>query len=87
MEKNDIFTFTAPNGVEVKGIVINLLNAIGNEYTFLCYGQNKLFTIKEYHDYYRDEETGALCEQYQNSPGELLVDYCILPDYDKILEG
>jgi hypothetical protein len=50
MKKNDVFTFTAPNGVEVTAVVINELSyrviAGDATTTWLCYAQNRLFTYK-----------------------------------------
>ena len=51
MKKNEIFTFTAPNGVEVTAIVVDELNSYTIDYTdctsftYLCYAQNRLFTF------------------------------------------
>ncbi len=85
MEKGSVFTFTAPNGVEVTGVCIALLESDGNVATFLCYAQNRLFTMLEYYNYYYDEETCQEDEDYTNTFGEVLVEYAILPDYDSAL--
>ena len=82
MEKNDVFVFTAPNGAEVTGVVVDTLRNDKYQKWYLCYAQNRLF-------YYwchsqEDYETGELCSCY--SYGGIAVDYCILPDYDAILE-
>ena len=42
MKKNDIFTFTAPNGVEVTAVVVHATRS-----TYLCYAQNRLFEMWE----------------------------------------
>ena len=83
MKKNEIFTFTAPNGVEVTAVVVNIvsrhLNFTGrNCITGLCYSQNRLFTWKQ-------EFFGGKCET--SHYGEVIADYCILPDYDAMLEA
>lgn len=83
MKKNDIFTFTAPNGVEVQAVVINKLSyrvmAGETTTTWICYAQNRLFTYKMIQDIW-----------YKSKPieyhyGEILVEYAILPDYDEML--
>lgn len=83
MKKNDIFTFTAHNGVEVTGVVVDIvsrnLNYAGRScITTLCYSQNRLFTWKQ--EFYDGE-----CKA--SNYGEVIVDYCILPDYDAMLEN
>ena len=83
MKKNEIFTFTASNGVEVTAVVID---KVGYDVhirtattTYLCYTQNRLFTYMEKRDIYTDE----VAKEY----GKVLVDYAILPDYDVMLEA
>lgn len=85
MKKNDVFTFTAPNGVEVTAVVINrVAYEIGFKYVverWLCYAQNRVFTYDESH---------LLCHNelpHTFKYGEVLVDYAVLPDYDKMLES
>ena len=84
MKKKEIFTFTAPNGVEVTAIVIDL---VAVEVTpgltidrWLCYAQNRLFTYEESKDRW-DNDT--ITHKYDR----VLVDYAILPDYDDMLEA
>lgn len=82
MKKNDVFTFTAPNGVEVTGVVVDVLRDDKYQKWWLCYAQNRLF-------YYwchlqEDYETSELDACY--SYGGVAVDYAILPDYDRLLE-
>jgi hypothetical protein len=108
MKKNDVFTFTAPNGEEVTGVVVDELSA-HEVYatdriaiTYLCYAQNRLFTLI-IEKYYVDISE-AVIEQYRSSHpeakiknkyweetercfGKVLADYAILPDYDDILEN
>ena len=82
MKKNDVFTFTAPNGVEVTAVAlyaVTLFNGstfIGNKW--ICYAQNRLFTMMDYKEGIKKYEK----PEY----GEVIVDYCILPDYDDMLE-
>ena len=92
MKKNDVFTFTAPNGVEVVGVVVDELTSDYREMTdtiitvFLCYAQNRIFTYFEEvgrrNAFTPDEETYILRACY----GKVLVDYAVLPDYDAVLE-
>lgn len=87
MTKNDVFTFTAPNGVEVTAIALDCIsssNTLGSTNTWICYAQNRIFTyIEEQHDF-----TGfSKCDVTTNYKyGEILVDYAILPDYDALLD-
>jgi len=79
MKKNQIFTFTAPNGAEVTAVVVGT-TGIQKDYfereflTHICYAQNRLFT---FYDWVHIE---------QRMYGEVLVDYAILPEYDAMLE-
>lgn len=85
MEKNEIFTFTAPNGVEVAAVVVKELSyrVIAGDATtqYLCYCQNRLFTYEKVEDVWHKER--PVNYKY----GEILVDYAILPDYDAVLEA
>lgn len=83
MKRNEIFTFTAPNGVEVIGVVTAIISSTKYQSVALCYAQNRLFTFYEHIAY--DMETGDAESDY--SYGEVLVDYAILPDYDAMLEN
>ena len=79
MKKNDIFTFTAPNGVEVTAVVVGTTGIqkdyFGRDFlNHICYAQNRLFTYNEWIDV------------EQKLYGEVIVDYAILPDYDKLLQ-
>ena len=85
MKRGDIFTFTAPNGVEVTAVVISrIAHEVDYKWAterFVCYAQNRLFTYEESHciwDFMKEEP--------KSKYGEILIDYCILPDYDEILE-
>lgn len=93
MKKSEIFTFTAPNGVEVTAVVINKLRTDYRESTdtivrvWLCYAQNRLFTyfeeIGRKNACTPEEEEFVIKAWY----GTVIVDYCILPDYDDMLEA
>ena len=97
MKKNDVFTFTAPNGVEVTGVCLDSIRSTyesGVWYvTYLCYAQNRLFTIKEERSIVPvavdiDEFGDDVFEEQEcvtQNCSEVLVDYAILPDYDECL--
>jgi len=81
MKKNDIFTFTAPNGVEETAVVVAIISSSRYQTVALCYSQNRLFTFYEHIAY--DVESGEAESDY--SYGEILVEYAVLPDYDELL--
>ena len=83
MKKHDIFTFIAPNGVEVTAIVLESIFQGSCKNTLICYAQNRIFTYIE-ETYRKNEETGEWLKDY--SYGKVIVDYAILPDYDSMLE-
>ena len=93
MKKNDVFTFTAPNGVEVTAVVVDKLNSTYDELEdsmhveYLCYAQNRLFTYHEQigrkNPYTPEEEEYTI----KGGFGRIVVDYCILSDYDAMLEN
>lgn len=68
MKKNEIFTFTAPNGVEVTAVVVHIIKS-----TYVCYAQNRLFEMRE-------------SPEFGLAYNGIIIDYCILPDYDRMLE-
>jgi hypothetical protein len=92
MEKNDVFTFTAPNGEEVTAVVIKAEVAIvpikidscwtERVMLYICYAQNRLFTMTA-------KIKGELFINNIGIPeyGEVIADYAILPKYDVILEN
>ena len=82
MKKNEIFTFTAPNGVEVTAVVIESIPQGSCKSTHICYAQNRIFTYIE--ELYMTLETPRWRREYHY--GEILVNYAILPDYDAMLE-
>ena len=78
MKKNDVFTFTASNGVEVTGAVIDVVETTYFTNLYLCYAQNRLFYIFE-----------TIHEDYdciERNVGETIVEYAVLPAYDEALE-
>lgn len=83
MKLNDVFTFKAPNGVEVTGVVTAIISSTEHQTVALCYAQNRLFTFYKHTAY--NVESGEAESDY--SYGEILVDYAILPDYDDALKN
>ena len=107
-----VFTFTAPNGVEVTAVVIDCLGTCNFEEVedsrhwdekYLCYAQNRLFYHTEWTqiDKVIDDDFVSSCDEEDwfyairyhshkvkttGSSQEVLIDYCILPDYDNLLE-
>ena len=85
MKKNDVFTFTTPNGVEVTAVCLDVTHCHQCKentwyYAYLCYAQNKLF-IKATHIVYEDGEYRESDTLHERE----VVDYAILPDYDELL--
>ena len=85
MKRGDIFTFTAPNGVEVTAVVIaRVVHEVSYKWAterFVCYAQNRLFTYEEFHCIYE-----FMKEEPKSKYGEVIVDYAVLPDYDAMLD-
>ena len=73
MKKNDIFTFIAPNGVEVTGVVVDTIKDDRDYKWYLCYAQNRIFHY---------QEIAGLAKPVVT----IGVDYAILPDYDVMLD-
>ena len=95
MKKNDIFSFTAPNGVEVTAVILNMYNGKLTENYFgswecVAYAQNRLFTCKMI---FKRKYFAGQVPQGENNPVildkvlnvKVFVDYAILPDYDELL--
>lgn len=81
MKKNDVFTFTALNGEEVAGIVVDILatwyeHGGLKEIVYLCYSQNRLFTWKE--EFFGSARNKSLY-------GRAVAENVTLPDYDELL--
>ena len=85
MKKNQIFTFTAPNGAEVTAVCLKNMGTIGNMTQYLCYGQNRLFTMNEFCSEWI-EETGEVCKDARIDYGEVIVEHVTIPDYDIVIE-
>ncbi len=87
MKKNDIFTFKAPNGAEVTAVVIykrKLMKDFVNyvQYEYVAYAQNRLFTCTQMERVIDRENYNACPIEY----GHVLVEYCVIPEYDELLE-
>ena len=80
MKRGDIFTFIAPNGVEVTGVCLYPIFKGTAVTTYVCYAQNRLFTMLE-----ESTMTDKGVEKTMKYH-EVIVDYAILPDYDEMLE-
>ena len=72
MKRNDIFTFTAPNGVEVTAVVVSTLRDDRDDKWYLCYAQNRLFDYR-------------VLSGIEHPLINTWVDYAVIPEYDKLL--
>jgi hypothetical protein len=82
---NEVFTFITRNNVKLDAVCIK---RIGHQYIdesdivdniFLCYSQNRLFKL---HEIYNIESKEYRIRDFNQT----LVDYCIIPEYDKKLK-
>ena len=85
MKKNDVFTFTAPNGVEVTAVCLDITYSYqcGEDtwyYEYLCYAQNRLFIGATYKVYEEDSY-----KELDFTQERVVAEYAILPDYDELL--
>lgn len=85
MKKNEIFTFTAPNGTEVTAVCLKNMGTIDNMTQYLCYGQNTLFTMNEFCSEWV-EESGEACKDTHIEYGEVIIEPVTIPYYDIVLE-
>lgn len=85
MKKNEIFTIITPNGAEVTAVCLKNIGTIGNMTQYLCYGQNRLFTMNEFCSEWI-EETGEACKDTHIEYGEVIIEHVTIPDYDVVLE-
>lgn len=85
MKKKDIFKLNK-DGVESIVVVIDIIS--GTEYTaqYLCYSNNKLFILTEDSYPYFDEDTDQYCANTSYMVWGTIVENCIIPEYDTILE-
>lgn len=83
LKKNDVFVYTTPTGVEIVGVALYAITLfdgdkfVGNKW--ICYAQNRLFVMMDYKEGLRNYEE----PEYEG----IIVDYAILPDYDRALEA
>lgn len=90
MKAKVLFKFSN-NNTEVRAIVITIMNSFdnGNHWyvKYLCYGQNKLFTICENGTNYPEDEE---CQGYtaiSYHMGGTLTNYTVIPEFDSILNA
>lgn len=95
MQKNEVFTFTAPNGVEVTGVVLCVDSNFHQEgaywVNYLCYAQNRLFYMGQKAVGKPIIESACVVGYTPEFVGklemeEIVVDYAVLPEYDALLE-
>lgn len=100
MKKNDVFTFTAPNGVGVTGVVVDIVaykeedRWDGSYYDkYLCYAQNRLFYYSYLYGHSKafigDDGYKSFYEEKDLDEwvvGKILVDYVVIPELDNLLE-
>ena len=89
MKKDEVFTFTAPNGAVVLGVVIDIIsyethrnNPDLHIAVYLCYAQNRIFKCYSINHFGESNESSYL----EFPEGYIVVDYAVLPDYDNVLE-
>jgi len=73
MVKNEVFEFTAPNGLPAVGVVVDVIKLDKDAKWYLCYSQNRLFHYREY-----GSEKPVIA---------ISVDYVIMPQYDELLKN
>ena len=88
MKAKDLFKFS-DNNIEVRGIVITIMDSFdhGNHWyvKYLCYAQNKLFTIHENGINYPEDEEGQGYTVASYHMGETLANNTVIPEFDSIL--
>ena len=87
MRKGEIFTLTAPNGVEVTAVVLSVEHVHQQEddtllCSYLCYAQNRIFWLSSYYG-----DVDGETKEWDLIPMRTVVDYAVLPDYDAMLEA
>ena len=93
MDKGDIIKVEVPNGVEVKAVILDIIEKELSEniwsITYILYAQNRLFKAMNMliMEEYIDEETNKPIKNFRytklNYIG-ILVDYCTIPEYDNL---
>lgn len=100
LEKGSVLEISMPNGITVKAVVVKeKIDIFSPECEFfsifyhLCYSQNRLFLISEKYypeEWMKDPETGdevTFPSQSEYKMGEVLVDYCVIPEYDSMIDS
>lgn len=101
MEPKQVFKVMTPNGVEITAVAVDFISqnyiedldpVVINYY--LCYSQNRLFTVEEFVTQSWDVELNEadvpvnVVEMVTTEIkyDKIVVDYVVLPEYDQILE-
>lgn len=100
MKKGDVFEFIAPNGSNVKAVVLDIISSseippVGWSMEYLCYGQNRLFTVtNEVYDGPSADEEISEDDWFTGFGGEtgitfghVVYDYVVIPHIDEKLRG
>ena len=93
MDKGDIIKVEVSNGVEVKAVILDIIEEDlgGNIWTinYILYAQNRLFKARNMiiMEEYIDEETNKPIKNFRYTELKyigILVDYCTIPEYDNL---
>lgn len=88
MQVGSIFKFTPPGKLELTGVCVARVASYSRNardfHTYLCYSQNRLFTMIAEITYFATEN--GMVEGEKFTYGEIVVDYAVLPDFDIYLE-
>lgn len=92
MNKGDIIKVKTSNGVEVRAVVLDIIEEdLGNIWsnTHILYAQNRIFKAKNMLiiEEYVDEETSKLIKNLRYTELEyagIIIDYCVIPEYDNL---
>ncbi len=85
MKKKDTFKLNS-DGVESIVVVIDIISGTDYSTQYLCYSNNKLFILIEDNYPYFDEETDSYCADTTYMVCDAIIENCIIPEYDTILE-
>ena len=93
MNKGDIIKVKVSNGVEVKAVILDIIEEDlgGNIWTlnYILYAQNRLFKARNIiiTEEYIDEETNKPVKNLRYTELKyvgVIVDYCTIPEYDNL---
>ena len=93
MDKGDIIKVEVSNGVEVKAVILDIIEEdLGGNIspiTYILYAQNRLFKAMNMliMEEYIDEETNKPIKNFRYTELKyigILVDYCTIPEYDNL---